>query len=234
MTSIRGRPSSSSGMGSMPATRPTRRPTPAGRRAARAPRRRRRPACASPPCPRRRARPSRAARLPRRRGGRRARRRGGARRPTPAATAAPSGRRSRSCGPSAGRGPCPGSARRWARRARSRPSRPCRRLPISSGVRRSAGTSRSQTQRSVGSSPPYAPAVALPARRAGRGSCCLDGVDVGAPFEADARARRATVVAQRRHTALGQAGDRRARGRLGVALGRPAERCAARRGSGRP
>jgi len=83
---------------------------------------------------------------------------------------ATSGRRSRSSAPSAGRAPCRGSARRWAPRARSRPSSPCRRLATSSGVRRSAGRSRSQTQRSVGSESPSRQVVALQGGEAGRDS----------------------------------------------------------------
>ena len=88
--------------------------------------------------------------------------------PTPAATGWPWGRPSRSCARWAARGRRPGSARRSARRGRAgRRARPAG-WSISSGVRRRFGTSRSATQRRVGSAVAVAfqPAAARASTRA--------------------------------------------------------------------
>ena len=115
-----------------------------------------------------------------------------------------------------------GSARRWARRARSR------RRGRAGGwrSRRACGAARARAARRPNAASGRRRRTRQPSRckAASRlATVLLDGVDVGAPFEADAQLAR-HGLAQRRHTARGQAGDREHEIELGVSFGRPAQR----------
>ena len=146
-------------------------------RAGPAPRRRRRPRCAWPRCPTPRGRPSPGSGPPRRGGGRGA---VGQARPTSHARrdwAGPWGRPSRSCARSAARGPCPGSAPRSARPARTgRPGRPARRRSRP-GCGPAPAPAVAPPSASTAASSPAEPARPLARQQAP--ALGLDGVDVG-------------------------------------------------------
>ena len=213
------------------------RPTSGARRAARAPRRRRRPSVRMAAVPHS-TRPTVVGYVGRsRRGGaRRAGRPGRGRPPTPAATGSPWGRPSRSCGRSAARGRAPrlgaplGPAGTW------RPARPSSRCAISSvaaaQVRARASLA---TQRSVGSSVD----VGIPADSASASTSWRHAASTRSISARPAAARSMPRLGgdrrpQRRDRALGQPGDRE-HGVDERVVGRRLDRArAARLGSARP
>ena len=184
----------------------------------------------------------------------RRRRPAGGRRPTPTGSARLRGRPSRSCAPWAARGPCPGSAPRTARRARSARRGPRAVFVISSvvGRRRARGSANRSALAfrvrgvTCGRRLDAQPASRRSSSRSTRRS--LDGVGrdhAGRPVSAGRgdgrfgrrpmpRPRRGDGRPQRRDRALGEAEQALPAGRSPRRPRGGGRRCGGRRGSGRP